>query len=86
MFRFKRSELTFDWGLAKQTLKAGFPIALQLIIVSFGLAFIQRAVAERAVWLRDGIYHLMGLLSERPLAKKICHSKSNHQLGKERGR
>ena len=44
MFRFKRSELTYDWALAKQTLRAGFPIALQLTIVSFGLTFIQRAV------------------------------------------
>ena len=44
LFRFKRSELIYDWGLAKQTLKAGSPIALQLIIVSFGLTFIQRAV------------------------------------------
>lgn len=44
MFRFQRSELTWDWGLAKDTVTAGAPIVLQLIIVSFGLTFIQRAV------------------------------------------
>ena len=44
MFRFKREDLTWDFGLAKRTLRVGFPIALQLIIVSFGLTFIQRAV------------------------------------------
>ena len=44
MFRFKRKEFTWNYGLAKSTLKAGAPIALQLIIVSFGLTFIQRAV------------------------------------------
>lgn len=44
MFRFKLKEFTWDFGLAKKTLRAGFPIALQLIIVSFGLTFIQRAV------------------------------------------
>lgn len=44
IFRFSLKELTWDFGLVKNTLKAGFPIALQLIIVSFGLTFIQRAV------------------------------------------
>lgn len=44
MFRFKRKEFIWDLGLVKSTLKAGFPIALQLTIVSFGLTFIQRAV------------------------------------------
>ena len=44
MFQFKPKEFTWDSGLAKKTLQAGFPIALQLIIVSFGLTFIQRAV------------------------------------------
>ena len=44
MFRFKLRDFTWDFGLAKRTLRAGFPIALQLIIVSFGLTFIQRAV------------------------------------------
>lgn len=46
MFRFKLKEFTWNWGLAKKTLITGFPIALQLIIVSFGLTFIQRAVNE----------------------------------------
>lgn len=44
MFRFKVRELTWNTGFVKSTLGAGFPIALQLIIVSFGLTFIQRAV------------------------------------------
>ena len=44
LFRFKLKDFTWDFGLAKRTLQAGFPIALQLIIVSFGLTFIQRAV------------------------------------------
>ncbi len=44
IFRFRLREFTWNFGLAKATLKAGFPIALQLIIVSFGLTFIQRAV------------------------------------------
>ena len=44
IFRFKLKEYVWDFRLAKNTLQAGFPIALQLIIVSFGLTFIQRAV------------------------------------------
>lgn len=44
MFRFKPNEYTWDINLAKRTIVTGFPIALQLIIVSFGLTFIQRAV------------------------------------------
>lgn len=44
MFRFKQKEFTWNYALAKSTLRAGAPIALQLIIVSFGLTFIQRAV------------------------------------------
>ena len=44
MFRFKLKEFTWDSRLAKRTLTTGFPIALQLIVVSFGLTFIQRAV------------------------------------------
>ena len=44
VFRFKLKEFTWDSGLAKKTMQVGFPIALQLIIVSFGLTFIQRAV------------------------------------------
>ncbi|MCH5287195.1 MAG: MATE family efflux transporter [Christensenellaceae bacterium] len=44
MFRFGLKSFTWDGSLAKRTLTTGFPIALQLIIVSFGLTFIQRAV------------------------------------------
>ena len=44
IFRFKLNEFTWSLRLAKKTLAAGFPIALQLIVVSFGLTFIQRAV------------------------------------------
>ena len=44
LFRWKLKEFTFEWRLAKQTLKTGFPMALQQFIVSFGFVFIQRAV------------------------------------------
>ena len=44
MFHWKLNEFTFEWQLARQTLKAGFPMALQQFIVSFGFVFIQRAV------------------------------------------
>ncbi|MDE5776443.1 MAG: MATE family efflux transporter [Treponemataceae bacterium] len=44
LFRWKPNEFTFAWRLAKQTLKTGFPMALQQFIVSFGFVFIQRAV------------------------------------------
>lgn len=44
LFRFTRKELAFEWPLAKRTLKTGFPMALQQLIVSFGFVFIQRAV------------------------------------------
>ena len=44
LFRWKLNELTFEWQLAKQSLKTGFPMALQQFIVSFGFVFIQRAV------------------------------------------
>ena len=44
LFRWKLNEFTFEWPLARQTLKAGFPMALQQFIVSFGFVFIQRAV------------------------------------------
>ncbi|MCH5268489.1 MAG: MATE family efflux transporter, partial [Lachnospiraceae bacterium] len=44
MFHWKLNEFTFEWMLAKQTLKMGFPMALQQFIVSFGFVFIQRAV------------------------------------------
>ena len=44
VFCWKLRELTFERDLAKRTLKAGFPMALQQFIVSFGFVFIQRAV------------------------------------------
>lgn len=44
IFYFKLKEFTFEKALALKTIIVGFPIALQLIIVSFGLTFIQRAV------------------------------------------
>ncbi len=44
LFRWKLKELTFEWPLAKLSLKTGFPMALQQFIVSFGFVFIQRAV------------------------------------------
>ncbi|HKM20916.1 MAG TPA: MATE family efflux transporter [Lachnospiraceae bacterium] len=44
LFRFKLKEYIWDFELARRTLTVGFPMALQLIVVSFGLTFIQRAV------------------------------------------
>lgn len=44
LFRWELKELTFEWPLAKLSLKTGFPMALQQFIVSFGFVFIQRAV------------------------------------------
>ncbi|MCH5195407.1 MAG: MATE family efflux transporter [Oscillospiraceae bacterium] len=44
IFKFKIKEFSWSFELAKRTLITGFPIALQLIVVSFGLTFIQRAV------------------------------------------
>ncbi len=44
VFRFRIKDFTWSTSLALKTLKVGFPIALQLTVVSFGLTFIQRAV------------------------------------------
>ncbi len=44
VFRFRWNEYTWDSRLAVKTIRIGFPVALQLIVVSFGLTFIQRAV------------------------------------------
>lgn len=44
VFRFRPREYTWDRRLAWQTLKVGFPITVQLAIVSIGLTLIQRAV------------------------------------------
>lgn len=56
MFRFKLKEFQWDSSLVKKALTTGFPIALQLIIVSFSLTFIQPGCQ----WLRtsyDGFLH-----------------------------
>ena len=44
VFRFKAKEYKWNKEAVKSTVKVGFPISLQLIIVSFGLTFLQRAV------------------------------------------
>lgn len=44
VFRYRLRELRCDGGMAKATFRIGFPIALQLVIVSLGLTLIQRAV------------------------------------------
>lgn len=44
IFRFERKEWVWKKEAASNTIVVGFPIALQLVIVSFGLTFIQRAV------------------------------------------
>ncbi len=44
VFRFRLSDYKWDIERIKSTVRIGFPISLQLIIVSFGLTFIQRAV------------------------------------------
>lgn len=44
VFRFRLREFIWDSTLARKTLQVGSPIALQMMIVSFGLTFIQRAV------------------------------------------
>lgn len=44
IFRFRLSEYHWNGRHAVRTVQVGFPIALQLVIVSLGLTFIQRAV------------------------------------------
>ena len=46
VFRFKLSDYKWDSSAVKKTVQIGMPISLQLIIVSLGLTFIQRAVNE----------------------------------------
>ena len=46
IFRFKIKEYIWDKKAAVKTFMVGSPIALQLVIVSFGFTFIQRAVNE----------------------------------------
>ena len=45
-FRFKWADYNLDGKNIAATVKIGFPIALQMIVVSLGLTFIQRAVNE----------------------------------------
>lgn len=44
VFSFRLREWSFEAPLAAKSLKAGFPMALQQFIVSFGFTFLQRAV------------------------------------------
>lgn len=44
VFKFKLKDYVWDKASAESTIKVGSPIALQLVIVAFGLTFIQRAV------------------------------------------
>ena len=44
VFKFRISEYVFDFREIKNTVKIGMPISLQLVIVSVGFSFIQRAV------------------------------------------
>lgn len=46
MFRFERSDYKLRFDVIKRTVQIGMPISLQLVIVSLGLTFIQRAVNE----------------------------------------
>ena len=46
VFRFSLKEYIWDNSLIAKTVRVGFPISLQLIVVSFGLTFIQRAVND----------------------------------------
>ncbi|MBQ7266663.1 MAG: MATE family efflux transporter [Firmicutes bacterium] len=46
LFRFKIKEYKWNTKVIKSTVRVGFPISLQLIVVSFGLTFIQRAVND----------------------------------------
>ncbi len=44
VFRFRLEDYRWEPAKAAKTIRVGFPIALQMMIVSFGLTFIQRAV------------------------------------------
>ncbi len=46
LFRFRLNEYKWNGSLALKTVKVGFPISLQLAVVSLGLNFIQRAVND----------------------------------------
>ena len=44
LFRFRLADYRWDGRMARETVRVGLPIVLQLSIVAFGLTFIQRAV------------------------------------------
>ena len=44
VFRYRLRDLVWDAGEVADTVRIGFPIALQLVIVSLGISLIQRAV------------------------------------------
>lgn len=44
VFRYRPRDLVWDRNAAKGTLRVGFPVAMQLVIVSLGMSLIQRAV------------------------------------------
>ena len=46
IFKFKFNEYIFNKTIIKKIIEIGLPIALQLIVVSLGLVFIQRAVND----------------------------------------
>lgn len=46
VFRFSRNDYVWDGASIKKTIQIGMPISIQLVIVSVGLTFIQRAVNE----------------------------------------
>ncbi len=46
IFRFKLKDYRWEPQLVAKTVKIGFPICLQMMVVSFGLTFIQRAVND----------------------------------------
>jgi len=44
VFRFRLADFHWDTSMARETVRVGLPIVLQLTVVAFGLTFIQRAV------------------------------------------
>lgn len=46
IFRFRLSEYRWDGTAVKKTIQIGLPISLQMLVVSVGLCFIQKAVNE----------------------------------------
>ena len=44
LFRFKAEDFRWDASCVRETVRVGLPITLQMIVISLGLTFIQRAV------------------------------------------